>query len=74
MAKHRLEQPAVGQKAAKSALVAGSIAIGGSLAFAAAPADAAPVTIPNVGTFEIPGLPPNAVPKAPRAPRAHRST
>ncbi len=34
------------------------------MAFAAAPsADAAPVTIPNIGTFDIPGLPDNAVPK-----------
>ncbi|ALG85173.1 C40 family peptidase [Gordonia phthalatica] len=74
MAKHRLEQPAVGQKAAKSALIAGSIAIGGSLAFAAAPADAAPVTIPNVGTFDIPGLPPNAVPKAPSVPQFDMGT
>ncbi|MGB3302315.1 C40 family peptidase [Gordonia sp. (in: high G+C Gram-positive bacteria)] len=66
MAKHRLEQPSVGRKAAKSAVLAGSIAIGGSLAFAAAPAaDAAPITIPNVGTFDIPGLPPQATPKAP---------
>ncbi|MGB3696763.1 MAG: C40 family peptidase [Gordonia sp. (in: high G+C Gram-positive bacteria)] len=67
MAKHRLEQPGIGRKAAKSAVLAGSIAIGGSLAFAAAPAaDAAPVTIPNVGTFDIPGLPSQIVPKAPK--------
>lgn len=66
MAKHRLEQPSVGRKAVRSAVLAGSIAIGGSLAFAAAPAaDAAPITIPNVGTFDIPGLPPQVTPQAP---------
>jgi len=75
VAKHRLEQPSVGQKAAKSAIFAGSIAIGGSLAFAAAPAaDAAPVTIPNVGTFDIPGLPSNIAPKAPQLPQLDTGT
>ncbi|EGD55827.1 C40 family peptidase [Gordonia neofelifaecis] len=68
MGKHRLEQPSVGRKTAKSAVLAGSIAIGGSLAFAAAPAHATPVTVPNVGTFDVPGLPQNLVPKAPQAP------
>ncbi|MFT3661953.1 MAG: C40 family peptidase [Gordonia sp. (in: high G+C Gram-positive bacteria)] len=55
MGKHRMEQPSGAAKAAKSAVIAGSIAVG-SLALAAGPADAAPVDIPGVGTFDIPGV------------------
>ncbi|GEE03370.1 hypothetical protein nbrc107696_38160 [Gordonia spumicola] len=55
MAKHRMDKPQTGAfKAATTAVVAGSIALGGSLALAAAPADAAPIKIPNVGTFDVP--------------------
>ncbi|WP_132991583.1 C40 family peptidase [Gordonia zhaorongruii] len=66
MAKHRLDKPGAGRKAATTAVVAGSIAIGGSAALASAPADAAPVKIPNLGTFDLPGnikLPNMDVPK-----------
>lgn len=62
MAKHRLEQPARTGKLAKSALIAGSLSIG-SLGVAAGAAEAAPVTIPNVGTFEIPGISEKQIPK-----------
>ncbi|MCF8604998.1 C40 family peptidase [Gordonia sp. HY442] len=63
MAKHRLEKPGTGRKAATTAVVAGSIAIGGSLALAAGPADAAPVKIPGIGNFDVPD---NLLPKAPK--------
>ena len=62
MAKHRLEQPARTGKLAKSALIAGSLSIG-SLGVAAGAAEAALVTIPNVGTFEIPGISQKQIPK-----------
>ena len=62
MAKHRLEQPARTGKLAKSALIAGSLSIG-SLGVAAGAAEAAPVTIPNLGTFEIPGINEKQIPK-----------
>ncbi|MFZ2238615.1 MAG: C40 family peptidase [Gordonia amarae] len=62
MARHRLEQPARTGKLAKSALIAGSLSIG-SLGVAAGAAEAAPVTIPNVGTFEIPGISEKQIPK-----------
>ncbi|ACY22257.1 NLP/P60 protein [Gordonia bronchialis DSM 43247] len=55
MAKHRLEQPTRGGKVAKRAVIAGSITLG-SLAAAAGPALAAPITVPGVGTFEVPGV------------------
>ncbi|MEZ5213121.1 MULTISPECIES: C40 family peptidase [unclassified Gordonia (in: high G+C Gram-positive bacteria)] len=61
MAKHRLEQPRVAAKVAKTAVVTGSIAVG-ALALAAGPADAAPVNVPGVGTFEVPGINDNQVP------------
>jgi len=57
-----LEQPARTGKLAKSALIAGSLSIG-SLGVAAGAAEAAPVTIPNVGTFEIPGISEKQIPK-----------
>ncbi|MCK6040331.1 hypothetical protein KMY75_29735, partial [Klebsiella quasipneumoniae] len=60
MAKHRLEQPDRG-KVAKKAVIAGSITFG-SLAAAAGPALAAPVTVPNVGTFELPGVDTKQIP------------
>ncbi|MFT4086053.1 MAG: C40 family peptidase [Gordonia sp. (in: high G+C Gram-positive bacteria)] len=62
MAKHRLNQPSTGRTAAKTAVIAGSIAVG-SLAMAAAPAHADPVNIPNVGTFDIPGLDSKQIPQ-----------
>nr|WP_221247502.1 NlpC/P60 family protein [Gordonia humi] len=49
-----MEKPGAGRKVATTAVVAGSIAIGGSLALAAGPADAAPVKVPGVGTFDVP--------------------
>ena len=55
MAKHRLQQPNRGIKSARGALIAGSITLG-TMGMAAAPAMAAPITVPGVGTFEIPGL------------------
>ncbi|MFT4043632.1 MAG: C40 family peptidase [Gordonia sp. (in: high G+C Gram-positive bacteria)] len=60
MAKHRLEQPDRG-KVAKKAVIAGSITLG-SLAAAAGPALAAPVHIPHVGTFELPGVDTKQIP------------
>lgn len=60
MAKHRLEQPDRG-KVAKKAVIAGSITFG-SLAAVAGPALAAPVTVPNVGTFELPGVDTKQIP------------
>lgn len=61
MAKHRIEQPTGAAKAAKTAVVAGSIAVG-SLALAAGPADAAPITVPGVGNFDLPGVNENQIP------------
>jgi len=58
VAKHRLEQPNRGGKVAKKAVIAGSITLG-SLAAAAGPALAAPVEVPGLGTFEVPGLGPS---------------
>ncbi|MFM9378169.1 C40 family peptidase [Gordonia sp. VNK21] len=62
MAKHRLEQPSTGQTAVKTAVVTGSIAIGALALAGGSHADAAPVHIPNVGNFDIPGLDDKAVP------------
>lgn len=61
MAKHRLDQPSVAAKVAKTAAVTGSLAIG-ALALAAGPADAAPVNVPGLGTFDVPGVNDNQVP------------
>lgn len=61
MAKHRLEQPSrIGT--AKKAVIAGSITLG-SIGVAAGPALAAPITIPGIGNFEIPGLDINQIPE-----------
>ncbi|MFZ2509557.1 MAG: C40 family peptidase [Gordonia sp. (in: high G+C Gram-positive bacteria)] len=57
MAKHRIEQP----KAAKTAVVSGALAVG-ALALAASPADAAPISIPGVGSFDLPGVNENQIP------------
>ncbi|MGC4959958.1 C40 family peptidase [Gordonia sp. DT218] len=79
MAKHRLEQPNRGTKVAKRAVVAGSITVG-SLAAVAGPALAAPIHVPNVGTFELPGVDSKQVPqqfqehKAAPAPKAAPTT
>ena len=62
MAKHRLEQPNRGSKVAKRAVVAGSITVG-SLAAVAGPALAAPVHVPNVGSFELPGVDTKQIPQ-----------
>lgn len=62
MAKHRLEQPTRGGKVAKRAVVAGSITVG-SLAAVAGPALAAPIHVPNIGNFEIPGVDTQQIPK-----------
>lgn len=69
MAKHRLEQPHRGRKLATKAVIAGSI-LGGSLAVTAGPATAAPIHVPNIGTFEIPGLTDDQIPNElkPKAP------
>lgn len=61
MAKHRQEQAGITTKAAKTAIVTGSIAVG-ALALAAGPADAAPVDVPGIGTFDIPGVQDNQIP------------
>lgn len=61
MAKHRLEQPNTGLKTARNAVVTGSIALG-TVAMGAGPALAAPVTIPGIGTFEVPGITEKQVP------------
>jgi cell wall-associated NlpC family hydrolase len=61
VAKHRLQQPNRGIKSARGALVAGSITLG-TMGMAAAPAMAAPITVPGIGTFEIPGLAENQIP------------
>lgn len=67
MAKHRLEQPNRGSKVAKRAVVAGSITVG-SLAGVAGPALAAPIHIPNLGSFDLPGVDNNQIPKQFQAP------
>ncbi|WP_020105749.1 C40 family peptidase [Nocardia sp. 348MFTsu5.1] len=61
MAKHRLNKESRGAKSARGALIAGSITLG-TLGIAAAPAFAAPVTVPGVGTFDIPGVTPDQIP------------
>ncbi len=61
MAKHRQEQAGLTAKAAKTAVVTGSIAMG-ALALAAGPAEAAPVNVPGVGTFDIPGIDNSQIP------------
>ncbi|MCX6470638.1 C40 family peptidase [Williamsia herbipolensis] len=61
MAKHRLEQPSTGLKTARGAVIAGSITLG-TVAMGAGPALAAPVTVPGIGTFEIPGITENQIP------------
>lgn len=60
MAKHRIEQPKAA-KAAKTAVVSGAIAVG-AMALAASPADAAPISIPGVGNFDLPGVNENQIP------------
>ena len=65
MAKHRLETPGAGRKVATTAVVAGSIAIGGSFALAGGQADAAPINIPGVGTFDVPD---NLIPEGVQVP------
>lgn len=62
MAKHRLEQPSRTGKLAKTAVIAGSIGIG-AIAASAGPALAAPVSIPGVGTFDLPGVSENQIPQ-----------
>ncbi|MGV9710232.1 C40 family peptidase [Gordonia sp. NPDC003424] len=62
MAKHRLEQPSRGGKVAKRAVVAGSITVG-SLAAVAGPALAAPIHVPNIGTFDLPGVNTKQIPQ-----------
>ncbi|AZG43670.1 C40 family peptidase [Gordonia insulae] len=69
MAKHRLEQPNRGSKVAKRAVVAGSITVG-SFAAVAGPALAAPVHVPNVGTFELPGVDTKQIPQQFQEPKA----
>lgn len=64
MAKHRLETPNRRSKAAKKAVIAGSITLGSLAAAGAGPALAAPVHTP-LGTFEMPALPGDE--KAPKA-------
>ena len=67
MAKHRLQQPNRGIKSARGALIAGSITLG-TMGMAAAPAMAAPITVPGVGPFEIPGLAENQIPNEFKSP------
>ncbi|GAB2643870.1 C40 family peptidase [Gordonia jinhuaensis] len=66
MAKHRLQKPSRGKKVAKNAVVAGSLTLG-AVGVTAGPALAAPVTIPGIGTYEIPGVNENQIPKELRA-------
>lgn len=61
MAKHRLQQPNRGIKSARGALIAGSITLG-AMGMAAAPAMAAPISVPGVGTFDIPGVTEGQIP------------
>ncbi|MBT0565296.1 C40 family peptidase [Williamsia sp. CHRR-6] len=61
MAKHRLEQPGTGLRTARGAVIAGTITLG-TVAMGAGPAFAAPVNIPGIGTFEIPGISENQIP------------
>ncbi|MFT4199546.1 C40 family peptidase [Gordonia sp. (in: high G+C Gram-positive bacteria)] len=53
MAKHRLDQPSRGTKAAKGAVITGAIAMG---SIAAGQAAAAPVAVPHVGNIELGAL------------------
>ncbi|GAA4746777.1 C40 family peptidase [Gordonia alkaliphila] len=62
MAKHRIEKPSGAVKTAKTAVIAGSIAVG-ALALAAGPADAAPISIPGVGDFDLPGVDDSQIPQ-----------
>lgn len=62
MAKHRMQQPNRGVKSARGALIAGSITLG-AMGMAAAPAMAAPIAVPGVGTFDIPGVTQDQIPK-----------
>ena len=55
------------RRTVRNATVAGAVAIG-ALVLPAAPALAQPVTVPGVGTFEVPDLP--AIPNLPGAPAA----
>lgn len=58
------------KRSVRGVLVAGALTVG-AVALPAAPAVAAPITVPGVGTFEIPGLPgpvpafPGGAPAAP---------
>ncbi|MFC9788678.1 C40 family peptidase [Rhodococcus sp. NPDC127528] len=65
MAKHRAKQDHRLRRSVR-AIAVGAAITGGVLALPAAPAMAAPITIPGVGSFDIPGLP--ALPPAPGAP------
>ncbi len=62
MAKHRIEQTSRGAKIARSALVTGTLVVGG-VALSAGPAAADPIKIPGGGTVNIPGVSEKQIPK-----------
>ncbi|MDH6289454.1 C40 family peptidase [Rhodococcus opacus] len=62
MAKHRLRRGNRLQFSTGSLLIAAGVGVGAFL-LPVAPAAAEPITIPGIGTFEVPGVPP--VPPAP---------
>ena len=61
MAKHRAPSTNTGLKTARGAVLAGTITLG-AVATGAGPALAAPITLPGIGTFEIPGVTENQIP------------
>ncbi|AWK71735.1 hydrolase [Rhodococcus oxybenzonivorans] len=65
MAKHRLRRGNRLQISTGGVLVATAVGLGAFM-LPAAPAAAEPITIPGIGTFDIPGVPP--LPPAPQAP------
>ncbi|KAF0959679.1 MULTISPECIES: C40 family peptidase [unclassified Rhodococcus (in: high G+C Gram-positive bacteria)] len=65
MAKHRLRRGNRLQFSTGGLLIAAGVGVGAFL-LPVAPAAAEPITIPGIGTFEVPGVPP--VPPVPSAP------
>ncbi|GAA2070237.1 C40 family peptidase [Williamsia deligens] len=61
MAKHRAQSSNTGLKTARGAVLTGAITLG-AVATGAGPALAAPITVPGIGTFEIPGVTQNQIP------------
>jgi cell wall-associated NlpC family hydrolase len=61
VAKHRAPSTNTGLKTARGAVLAGTITLG-AVATGAGPALAAPINLPGIGTFEIPGVTENQIP------------